>query len=115
MVSSKSRTLVMGQKISSLMHLKMRTLQVGHILTVYRQSSSLVVAVAAHLAKYKFTLKTSPPSPYKPGDENNVPHEISFQPIQNSKGWEDGVIYADAQNLARTVPIISSLPEERAH
>jgi cytosol aminopeptidase len=84
-------------------------------LTVCRQSSSLVVAVAAHLAKYKFTLKTSPPSPYRPGDEKNVPREISFQPIQSSKGWEDGVIYADAQNLARTVPIISSLLEERTH
>ncbi|KAI0283682.1 leucine aminopeptidase [Russula aff. rugulosa BPL654] len=62
-------------------------------------------AVAAHLAKYKFTLKTSPPSPYKPGEEANVPQEISFQPIQGSgsKEWEAGVIYAEAQNLARTL------------
>lgn len=70
--------------------------------------------MAAHLAKYKFTLKTSPPSPYKPGDEKNVLQGLSFQPLQGSKGWEDGVVYADAQNLARTVPIIS-LPEEQTH
>ncbi|KAI0302575.1 cytosol aminopeptidase family, catalytic domain-containing protein [Russula brevipes] len=60
-------------------------------------------AVAAHLAKYKFTLKTSAPSPYKPGNEKTVPQELSFQPIQSSKGWETGVVYADAQNLARTL------------
>jgi hypothetical protein len=62
--------------------------------------------VAAHLAKYKFTLKTSAPSPYKPGNEKTVPQELSFQPIQSSKEWETGVVYADAQNLARTVPIV---------
>ncbi|KAI0000471.1 cytosol aminopeptidase family, catalytic domain-containing protein [Russula vinacea] len=32
----------------------------------------------------------------------DVPQELSFQPIQGSKEWETGVIYADAQNLART-------------
>jgi hypothetical protein len=63
--------------------------------------------VAAHLAKYRFTLKTSPPSPYKPGDENAVPQELSFQPLEDSREWETGVIYAEAQNLARTVPIVS--------
>jgi hypothetical protein len=70
---------------------------------------SFILAVAAHLAKYKFTLKTSPPSPFKPGDEANVPEELFFQPIQGSvsKEWETGVIYADAQNLARTVLIVS--------
>ena len=71
--------------------------------------------MAAHLAKYKFTLKTTPPSPYKPGDEKNVPQELSFQPIQGSKEWDAGVIYAEAQNLARTVPIISSRPEGQVH
>ncbi|KAI9442453.1 cytosol aminopeptidase family, catalytic domain-containing protein [Lactarius indigo] len=48
-------------------------------------------AVATHLAKYKFTLKTSPPSPFKPGEE------------KDSKEWETGVIYANAQNFARTL------------
>jgi aminopeptidase len=85
----------------------------GPYLTVCKQGSSLVIAVAAHLAKYKFTLKTSPPSPYKPGDEKNVPQGLSFQPLHGSKGWDDGVVYADAQNLARTVPTLSSLPEEQ--
>jgi len=77
-------------------------------LDVCKKSSSFVLAVATHLAKYKFTLKTTSPSPYKPGDEKNVPQELSFQPIQGSKEWEAGVIYADAQNLARTVPTIAS-------
>ncbi|KAH9956886.1 cytosol aminopeptidase family, catalytic domain-containing protein [Russula dissimulans] len=60
-------------------------------------------AVAAHLARYKFTLKTSPPSSYKPGDEKTVTQELSFQPIQGSEEWETGVVYADAQNFARTL------------
>jgi hypothetical protein len=93
------------------MRLRMRTLQVGQFYFNFLQSTELthtpVVAVAAHLAKYKFTLKTSAPSPYKPGNEKTVPQELSFQPIQSSKGWETGVVYADAQNLARTVPIVS--------
>ena len=81
-------------------------------LNIFKLSnSSPFAAVAAHLAKYKFTLKTSPPSPYKPGDETTVPQELSFQPTQlegsELKEWETGVIYADAQNLARTVPIVS--------
>jgi len=73
--------------------------------------------VAAHLAKYKFTLKTSPPSPYKPGDEATVPQELSLQPIQGSglKEWEAGVIYAGAQNLARTVLIVHLCQESKAH
>ncbi|KAI0256218.1 cytosol aminopeptidase family, catalytic domain-containing protein [Lactifluus subvellereus] len=60
-------------------------------------------AVAAHLAKYKFTLKTSPPSPYQPGNESAVLQELSFQPLQDSQEWETGVTYAEAQNLARTL------------
>lgn len=62
-----------------------------------------ITAVAAHLAKYKFTLKTSPPSPYKLGEGQAVPQEYSFEPLQDSKEWETGVVYANAQNLARTV------------
>lgn len=74
---------------------------------VNHKTDALIVAVAAHLAKYKFTLKTSPPSQYKPGEEKAVPQELSFQPVQDSKTWETGVVYAEAQNFARTVPIIS--------
>jgi aminopeptidase len=60
-------------------------------------------AVAAHLAKYKFTLKTSPPSPYKPGEGQAVPQDLSFKPLQDSQDWETGIVYANAQNLARTL------------
>ncbi len=70
-----------------------------------------VIAVATHLAKYKFTLKTSPPSPYKPGEGQAVPQEFSFEPLQDSKEWETGVVYANAQNFARTVPLVSSRPK----
>ncbi|KAI0268596.1 leucine aminopeptidase [Gloeopeniophorella convolvens] len=60
-------------------------------------------AVAAHLARYKFTLKTSPPSAFKPGDGKDVPEKVSFAPLQGSKEWDAGVVYAEAQNLARTL------------
>ena len=70
-----------------------------------------ITAVATHLSKYKFTLKTSPPSPYKPGEGQAVPHNLSFRPLQDSKEWETGVVYANAQNFARTVPLFSSRPK----
>ena len=70
-----------------------------------------ITAVATHLANYKFTLKTSPPSPYKPGEGQAVPQNLSFGPLQDSKEWETGVVYANAQNFARTVPLFSSRPK----
>ncbi|KAI0066202.1 hypothetical protein BV25DRAFT_1912978 [Artomyces pyxidatus] len=60
-------------------------------------------AVAAHLAKYKFTLKTSPPSSFRPGSKDAGSEKISFEPLKPSKEWETGVVYAEAQNLARTL------------
>ncbi|KAF8630945.1 hypothetical protein AX17_005302 [Amanita inopinata Kibby_2008] len=60
-------------------------------------------AVAAHLALYKFTLKTSPPSPFNPNLKEPIPEKLSFSPFQASKEWERGVVYARAQNLARTL------------
>lgn len=60
-------------------------------------------AVAAHLALYNFTLKTSPPSAFKPDLKEPIPDKLSFKPIQGSKEWERGVVYAQSQNLARTV------------
>ncbi|KAH9978875.1 cytosol aminopeptidase family, catalytic domain-containing protein [Lactifluus volemus] len=63
----------------------------------------IVDASADAHAAVQFTLKTSPPSPYKPGDEPSIPQELSFQPLQDSREWETGVIYAEAQNLARTL------------
>jgi hypothetical protein len=101
----------MGPNKSSSMHRLMRTLQVGRKISAFYNAvklNTVITAVATHLAKYKFTLKTSPPSPYKPGDEHSAPQELSFQPLQDSREWETGVIYAEAQNLARTVRIISS-------
>ncbi|KAG6899632.1 hypothetical protein C0993_008491 [Termitomyces sp. T159_Od127] len=60
-------------------------------------------AVAAHLALYKFSLKTDPPSQFHPNLKDPLPEKFNFSPIQASKEWERGVIYAKAQNLARTL------------
>ncbi|RXW19728.1 hypothetical protein EST38_g6122 [Candolleomyces aberdarensis] len=60
-------------------------------------------AVAAHLALYKFTLKTSPTSPFDPRLTEPIPEKIAFSPIEASKEWDRGVVYAQAQNLARTL------------
>ncbi|KAJ3507952.1 hypothetical protein NLJ89_g6018 [Agrocybe chaxingu] len=60
-------------------------------------------AVAAHLALYKFTLKTSPPSRFDPNLAEPVPEKLTFTPLQASKEWERGVVYAQSQNLARTL------------
>jgi aminopeptidase len=60
-------------------------------------------AVAAHLALYKFSLKTSPPSRFNPNLKEPIPEKISISPLQTSKEWERGTVYANAQNLARTV------------
>jgi len=60
-------------------------------------------AVAAHLALYKFTLKTSPPSRYNPNLKEAIADKFSLAPLQESKEWDRGVIYAQAQNLARTL------------
>ncbi|KAG5728743.1 Cytosol aminopeptidase [Termitomyces sp. T112] len=60
-------------------------------------------AVAAHLALYKFSLKTKPPSPFNPNLKEPLPEKMNLSPIQTSKEWERGVIYGKAQNLARTL------------
>ena len=62
-----------------------------------------VVAVAAHLALYKFTLKTDPPSAFKPDLKQSIPEQLKFEPLTASKEWDAGTIAAKAQNLARTV------------
>ena len=59
--------------------------------------------MAAHLALYSFTLKTSPPSRFDPNQTVAIPEKFTLAPLQRSKEWERGVIYAQAQNLARTV------------
>ncbi|TFY74906.1 hypothetical protein EWM64_g9107 [Hericium alpestre] len=60
-------------------------------------------AVAAHLAQYKFTLKTSPPSAFKPGSKDAPAEKFAFEPLEGSKEWDTGVVYAKAQNFARTL------------
>ncbi|THU84241.1 leucine aminopeptidase [Dendrothele bispora CBS 962.96] len=60
-------------------------------------------AVAAHLALYAFSLKTSPPSRFNPNLKEPIPEKIALKPIQGSKEWEEGALYAYAQNLARTL------------
>ena len=61
------------------------------------------LAVGGHLARYKFTLKTSPPSRFDPNLEQPTPESLALQPLQPSKEWDIGVKYAEAQNWARTV------------
>lgn len=64
---------------------------------------SLVSAVASHLALYSFTLKTSPPSQFNPNLKEKLPEKVTFTPLAASKEWDEGVLYAQAQNFARTV------------
>ncbi|KAI0960807.1 hypothetical protein AcV7_000089 [Taiwanofungus camphoratus] len=77
--------------------------------TVYIDASAdaHAAAVAANLALYGFSLKTKPPSPFGPDLKEPVPEKFSFEPIVGSKEWDTGVVYAKAQNLART---LSELP-----
>lgn len=64
---------------------------------------------AAHLALYSFTLKTDPPSPFNPALLVTPEDKLSFTPISRTtseelkKAWQDGKVYAEAQNLARTL------------
>lgn len=71
---------------------------------------SLGIAVAAHLALYKFTLKTDPPSAFKPDQKDAIPDHLKFEPISASQEWDAGVIAAKAQNLARTVSFVLQFP-----
>ncbi|KAG5640414.1 hypothetical protein DXG03_008744 [Asterophora parasitica] len=60
-------------------------------------------AVAAHLALYKFSLKTTPPSAFNPNLKEPLPEKLTFTPVEASKEWDRGVIYAKGQNFARTL------------
>jgi aminopeptidase len=55
------------------------------------------------LALYEFTLKTDPPSAFKPDLKQRIPEHLKFEPLTDSKEWDAGVVAAKAQNLARTV------------
>lgn len=76
---------------------------------LYIRLVSLYVAVAAHLALYDFTLKTSPPSPFDPRKKEPAPEKPKLSPFASSADWDCGVVYANAQNLARTVSIALSI------
>jgi len=71
--------------------------------TIDASTDPQAAAVAAHLALYKFTLKTSPPSPFNPNLTKPIPETLNFTPTQQSKDWDRGIIYAQSQNLARTL------------
>ncbi|KAJ7894531.1 leucine aminopeptidase [Mycena leptocephala] len=60
-------------------------------------------AVAAHLAAYSFTLKTDPPSRFNPNLKEPIPEKIALKALNASSEWDQGVVYAKAQNLARTL------------
>ncbi|KAI0762205.1 leucine aminopeptidase [Fomes fomentarius] len=61
------------------------------------------VAVGAHLALYHFTLKTKPTSSFDPRLSEPLPDKLSLSPLFSSAEWDTGVVYAEAQNLARTL------------
>lgn len=58
-------------------------------------------AVAAHLASFSFSLKTSSPSRFHPDNKEEVPEKFTFKPLEDSEGWRTGALYAYCQNLAR--------------
>ncbi|KIK68763.1 hypothetical protein GYMLUDRAFT_215607 [Collybiopsis luxurians FD-317 M1] len=60
-------------------------------------------AVAAYLASYNFTLKTTPPSLFNPNLREPIPPKFEIKALENSKEWHRGVTYAYSQNLARTL------------
>ncbi|KAK7688417.1 hypothetical protein QCA50_008790 [Cerrena zonata] len=72
--------------------------------TVDAQTDPHAAAVGAHLASYSFTLKTKPnPSLFDPRLSEPLPEKLSFKSLVQSKEWDEGVLYASAQNLARTL------------
>lgn len=63
------------------------------------------IAVAAHLALYQFSLKTSEDAAasYSAAPSSTPQSQLSCKPIVSSTAWDEGAIYAYAQNLAKTV------------
>ncbi|EMD41206.1 hypothetical protein CERSUDRAFT_78882 [Gelatoporia subvermispora B] len=75
----------------------------GKTVTVDAAADPHAAAVAAYLAQYQFTLKTSPQSPFNPNAKDANTEKLAFKPVAESKEWDTGVVYARAQNLARTL------------
>ncbi len=68
-------------------------------------------AVGAHLALYHFTLKTDTPSAFDPRLSEPLPEKLTLSSLSPSQEWNTGVVYAQAQNLARTVRVLASSHE----
>ncbi|ESK95549.1 leucine aminopeptidase [Moniliophthora roreri MCA 2997] len=61
-------------------------------------------SVAAYLAVYDFTLKTTPTrSRFDPNLKEPIPAKINIKPAAPSTDWDSGYTYAYAQNFARTL------------
>ncbi|KAH8101643.1 cytosol aminopeptidase family, catalytic domain-containing protein [Cristinia sonorae] len=75
----------------------------GRTVVVDAQDDPHAAAVAAHLALYGFNLKTEPPSRFNPNNKEPIPDKLNFKPVAESTQWDEGVTYAYAQNLARTL------------
>ena len=72
-------------------------------LKVARERTCRDTAVAAHLALYHFTLKTKPTSAFDPRLAQSLPDKLALSALSENNEWETGVVYGQAQNLARTV------------
>ncbi|KAH9913521.1 leucine aminopeptidase [Fomitopsis serialis] len=81
----------------------------GETVLVDASADPHAAAVAANLALYDFTLKTKPQSHFDPRNTGSLPERLELRSLSESdaKAWSDGVVYARAQNLART---LSELP-----
>ncbi|EPT02578.1 hypothetical protein FOMPIDRAFT_1059138 [Fomitopsis schrenkii] len=81
----------------------------GETVFVDASADPHAAAVASHLALYDFTLKTKPPSRFDPRRTEPMPEKLDLRSLGESdaEAWQEGVVYARAQNLART---LSELP-----
>jgi hypothetical protein len=59
-------------------------------------------------------LKTSPPSAFDPQGTAGVPKKFEISTNTNSADWDRGVVYANAQNLARTLSSWNGIASESA-
>lgn len=59
---------------------------------------------------YNFTLKTEPPSRFDPRRAEPIPEKLDLRSLRehDAKAWQEGVVYARAQNLARTVRVVAT-------
>ena len=85
------------------------------ILNTMRERTYRDTAVAAHLALYHFTLKTKPTSAFDPRLTEPLPEKLSLSTVSENAEWETGVVYGQAQNLARTVRVQLTRRASRVH